>query len=252
MLSKKKILITGITNKNSIAFGIATSMYQNKAQLAFSYQNEKIKNRMINFAKKFQSNIVIQCDFKKKKNIVNLFKQLKNYWKNFDGFVHSVAFTDDLSLQKDYLASLTKKNFLYTHNITSYTFSALAKYSQHMLNSNSSLLTLSFLGSQRVIPYYNVMGVAKASLEANIRYMAYSLGTKQIRVNGISAPPIKTIASKSIKHFYKIFQNYNDNKPLKRTVSIYDIGNVASFLCSDLSSSISGQIIYTDSGYNII
>ncbi|CAL4321049.1 Enoyl-[acyl-carrier-protein] reductase [NADH] FabI [Buchnera aphidicola (Thelaxes suberi)] len=252
MLSGKKILIIGVTNTNSIAFGIAKSMHQHKATLAFSYQYKKLKKRIINLAKKLDSKIVIECNLNKKKNIKLLFQQLKSYWNHFDGIVHSVAFAPITSFKKDYINSITKKSFLITHEITSYTFVALAKYSQHMLKEGSSLLTLSFLGSQRAIPYYNVMGVAKASLESNIRYMAYSLGQKKIRVNGISAPPIRTVSSVSINNFTKLMDQYENNKPLKNELNIYDIGNVASFLCSDLSNGISGQIIYVDAGYSIL
>ncbi|WP_343155286.1 SDR family oxidoreductase [Buchnera aphidicola (Kurisakia onigurumii)] len=252
MLTGKKFLITGITNKQSIAYGIAKSMYDKNAILAFSYKNKKIKNRIKLLANDFNSNIVIPCDVSEDINIKKLFFDLKKKWKKFDGFIHSIAYADKKSLNGNFIKNLNKNQFSISHEITSYSFSALAKESIKMLNPGSSLITISFLGSSKVIPNYNVMGLAKASLESNVRYMAYALSDKNIRVNAISAPAIKTVSSVSIYNFKQYIKQRNKNSLFKSSITTYDIGNVASFLCSDLSKSISGQVIYSNGGDNIV
>lgn len=251
MLLNKKILIIGLHNKFSIAYGISKAMHRNGAKLAFTYKNEKYRNRIQNIAKEFDSNIILKCNFRKDIYIKNLFLKLKKIWSNFDGLIHSIAYLKKKYLQKDYINSINQDAFIKSHNITSYSFSAIAKYCHVILNNNSSLLTISYIGSKKFIPCYNFMGLAKASLEANVRYLAGSLGPK-IRVNAISSGPIKTVSSYSIKNFKKIYSINEKFSPLKRNVSIKEIGNVASFLISSLSSGITGQIIYVDGGFNII
>ncbi|MCW5197679.1 enoyl-ACP reductase [Buchnera aphidicola] len=250
-LLNKKILVIGLHNKYSIAYGISKIIYKQGANLAFTYKNKKYKNKIKDIAKKFNSNIVLKCNMKKDSNIKNLFAKLKKIWLNFDGFIHSIAYLNKYSLKKKYIDSINLKDFNKSHHITSYSFSAIAKYCQFMLNKNSSLLTISYLGSKKFIPYYNFMGLAKASLESNVRYLACSLGPR-IRVNAISSGPIKTISSYGIKNFKKIYSINKNFSPIKRNVSITEIGNTAAFLISNLSSGITGQIIYVDGGFNIV
>ncbi len=248
-LNCKRILITGVSSKRSIAYGIAQAMYREGAELAFSYHNNKHISLL---AADFNSNIVIPCDVSDDNNIKSLFSNLSKIWKTFDGFVHSIAFTYSDQLKGDYIDVVSKKGFSIAHEISVYSFLSMAKISKSMLNKNSSLVTLTYLGAERVIPNYNVMGVAKASLEANTKYLANSLGPKGIRVNAISSGPIKTLASSSIKNFKKILNDSKKYTPIRRLITIEDIGNVAAFLCSDLSSGITGEIIHVDGGFNII
>lgn len=251
MLKGKKILITGISNKFSIAFGIAKVMYSHGAELAFTCRDYRSKKRILSFSSELGSNIVIPCNVVSDKNIKNLFFKLSDIWKKFDGFVHSIAFASTCNLSGNYIDTITKSIFQKSHNISSYSFVAMTRECKKMLNKNSSLVTLSYLGSQRVVPYYNVMGLAKASLESNVRYMANTLGPDNIRVNAISSGPIKTVSSFGIKKFKKIFKMYSSMAPIRRSITSQDIGNTASFLCSDLSSGITGQTIYVDGGFNI-
>ncbi|CAL4321582.1 Enoyl-[acyl-carrier-protein] reductase [NADH] FabI [Buchnera aphidicola (Eriosoma grossulariae)] len=250
-LSGKKILITGLLNNYSIAFGIAQSMFQHGAELAFTYSDIRLKKKVKLLAKSFNSKICLFCDVNYDLNIVKLFLKLSQYWKKFDGFVHCLAFASRSQFKGDYLQVISKEDFEITHNITSYSFVAMARESLKMLNKNSALITLSYLGAVRVIPYYNIMGVAKASLESNVRYVACSLGKYDIRVNAISSGPIRTVSSSVIKNFHQLLKKYKKNSPIKRDISIHDIGNTASFLCSNLSIGITGQIIYVDNGFNI-
>ncbi|CAL4320755.1 enoyl-ACP reductase [Buchnera aphidicola] len=250
-LFKKKILIVGLYNKFSIAYGIAKSMKKYGAELAFSYKEEKYKNKIKSITKKFNSNIFLKCNFKNDLEIKNLSINLKKKWKKFDGIVHSIAFLKKKYFNKNYINCINRKAFNQSHEISSYSFVALAKYFRKHLNNNSSLLTLSYLGSKRFVQGYNFMGLAKASLESNVRYMSYSLGPK-IRVNAISSGPIRTISSYGMDNFKKILSIYKKKSPLKRNISIDEIGNAASFLMSDLSSGITGQILYVDGGFNIL
>ncbi|PPI88153.1 enoyl-[acyl-carrier-protein] reductase FabI [Candidatus Pantoea edessiphila] len=250
-LSGKRILITGIANKLSIAYGIAQAMHKQKAELAFTYQNNKLKNRVENLAKHFNSDIVLPCDVSHNNNIQLLFVTLSKIWNKFDGLVHSIGFAPKNELNGDYVDTVTYKGFKITHKISSYSFVSMVKECKTMLNPNSALLTLSYLGSERAIPNYNVMGLAKASLEANVRYIANSIGHKGIRVNAISAGPVRTLAASGIKNFRKMLECYKRITPLRRTVTIEEIGNSAAFLCSDLASGITGQTIYVDGGFNI-
>jgi len=250
LLTGKRILITGIASNRSIAYGIARSMYREGAELAFSYQSEKLKFRVKKFAASFNSKIVLPCNVVEDTSIKTLFTNLSSFWQFFDGFVHSIAFVPKNQLEGDYVNVITRDAFSIAHDISVYSFVAMAKFCRNMLNINSSLITMTYLGAERAIPNYNVMGVAKASLEANTRYMANSMGPQGIRVNAISAGPIRTIASSGIKNFKKILFHYESISPLRRLVTIDDIGNTAVFLCSDLSSGITGEIIHVDGGFS--
>lgn len=251
MLKNKKILIFGLANKFSIAFAIAKSMNNFGAKLALTYQNDRLKNRVEQCAKKLNTNIILPCDVQDEKNIKNLFINIKNIWKKFDGFVHCIAYAPADQLSGSYINSVTKEGFRICHDISSYSFVAIAKYCQNILNANSSLITISYIGSQIAVPNYNVMGLAKASLEANVKYMAYDLGKKNIRVNAISSGPIKTLAASGIKNFKKILNVCKKTNPICRLINSEEVGNTAAFLCSNLSSGITGQIIYVDGGFNI-
>ncbi|MGD6858573.1 MAG: enoyl-ACP reductase FabI [Enterobacteriaceae bacterium] len=251
LLKDKKILISGISNKYSIAYGIAKSLYREKASLAFSYQNERFKKKVKKIAKKFHSDIIVKCDVSKDKDIFFLFYKIKKYWKKFDGFVHSIAYAPKQQLNGDYVKLINRRDFLITHNISSYSFVSMAKNSLDMLNEGSSLVTITYVGSKRVINNYNIMGVAKASLEANVIYMANSLSRYGIRVNAISSAPISTLSSLGVKDFKKTLNNFNKYSLINGNVSIHNIGNIAVFLLSYLSNIITGQVIYADGGFNI-
>ncbi|AKC32078.1 SDR family oxidoreductase [Candidatus Pantoea carbekii] len=251
-LSGKRILITGIASKLSIAYGIAQAMHKQGAELALTYQHDRLKNRIKKFAKELDSDIVLPCDVSEDKSIIALFNELKKFFPTFDGLIHSIAFAPSDQLDGDYVNTVTRQAFQTTHDISAYSFVAMAKYCRSMLNRNSSLLTLSYLGAERVIPHYNVMGVAKASLEANVRYMANSMGPEGIRVNAISAGPIRTLAASGIKNFRQMLVYCENFSPMRRTVTIEDIGNVAAFLSSNLANGITGDVIYVDCGFNIM
>ncbi|WAI18576.1 MAG: enoyl-ACP reductase [Buchnera aphidicola (Acyrthosiphon caraganae)] len=250
-LKGKKILIIGISSVRSIAFGIAKSLYHQKAELGFVCQNEKITKKIKNLADSMESCVILSCDVSNDKNIKKLFIDLSQVWKNFDGLVHAIAYCPKEHLHGDFINTVTREGFNIAHEISSYSFLALVKECRKMLNNFSSLLTLSYLGAQRVVPNYNIMGLAKASLEANVRYMAYALGKENIRVNAISSSPIRTVSSYKIKNFNKI-KNYSYSSAfLKNAINSEHIGNVASFLLSDLSLGITGSVIYVDNGFNI-
>lgn len=248
----KRVLIVGLASNRSIAWGIAQAMHREGAELAFTYQNDKLKSRVVKMATECNSSITIECDVASDEHIQNVFDALATEWDGLDGIVHSVAFAPRDALNGEYLDAVTRENFLAAHDISSYSFSALAKAGQSMMEGrDAALLTLSYLGAQRVIPNYNVMGVAKASLEANVRYMASSLGPKGIRVNGISAGPIRTLAASGIANFRDMLSKAANAAPLRKNVSILEVGNVAAFMCSDLASGVTGEITYVDAGYNI-
>jgi len=251
-LAGKRALIVGLLSNRSIAYGIAEAMRREGAELAFTYQIDKFEDRVSKLAAEFDSKIVLPCDVSSDEQIENLFKELKNHWDGVDIIVHSVAFVPKDALDGDYLDKVTRENFRIAHDVSSYSFAALAKAALPMMEGrNASLLTLSYLGAERTLPNYNVMGVAKASLEANVRYMAQSLGPKGIRVNAVSAGPIKTLAASGIANFDKM-QGFNDkHAPLRRGVTIEEVGNASAFLCSDLASGITGEITYVDGGMNI-
>ncbi|WP_421589636.1 enoyl-ACP reductase FabI [Rahnella aceris] len=250
-LTGKRILITGVASNRSIAFGIAEAMHREGAELAFTYQNNKLKSRVEGFAAKFGSDIVLPCDVGEDASIEALILRLAKVWPNFDGLVHAIAFAPSEQLDGDYVSVVTREGFATAHDITSYSFVALAKACRPMLNLNSSLVTLTYLGSERAITNYNVMGLAKASLEANTRYMANAMGPQGIRVNAISAGPIRTLAASGIKNFKMMLAHYESITPIRRTVTIEDVGKTAAFLCSDLSSGITGEVIHVDGGFSI-
>jgi len=252
-LAGKRVLIVGLLSNRSIAYGIAEAMKREGAELAFTYQMDKVQDRVARLAKELGSSIVLPCDVSEDEQIEALFQQLGQHWDGLDILVHSVAFVPKTALDGDYLDCVTRENFRIAHDVSSYSFAALAKAAQPMMQGrNGSLLTVSYIGAVRTLPNYNVMGLAKASLEANIRYMANSLGPKGIRVNGISAGPIRTLAASGIGDFDKIFGFYEKHAPLRRNVTIEEVGNTAAFLSSDLASGITGEITYVDGGFNII
>lgn len=250
-LANKKILITGMISNRSIAYGIAQAMYREGAELAFTYQGERVLGRVEEMAKKFGSNLIYQCDVGSDDDIKQLFIDLGKSWDGLDGLVHAIAFAPREALDGEFLDGFSREAFRIAHDISAYSFPAMAKAALPMMQGrNASLLTLSYLGAIRTMPHYNVMGMAKASLEAGVRYLAMHLGHQGIRVNGISAGPIKTLAASGIGDFNKLL-NYNaKNAPLKRNVTIDEVGNAAAFLCSDLASGITGEITYVDGGFN--
>ena len=251
LLKNKKILISGLANKYSIASGIAHSMHREGANLAFTYQNERLLKNLEPIAKSCDSDVLIECDVSDDSSIDKAIKKLSNKWDKFDGFVHSIGFAPSDQLEGNFVDVTTREGFKIAHDISSFSFTALAKAAKPYLNDNSALLTLTYLGSMQTLPNYNVMGLAKASLEANTRFMAASLGKDNIRVNAISAGPIKTLAASGVKNFRKMLSEHSKRAPLGRTVTSEEVGNVAAFLCSDLASGITGEITYVDAGFNI-
>lgn len=250
-LQGKRILVLGVASKLSIASGIAAAMHREGAELAFTYQGEKLKDRVLKFAEGWGSDLVYPCDVTSDQEITDLFSQLGESWDGLDGIVHCVAFAPGNELNGNYVDVTTREGFRTAHEISSYSFVALAQAGRELMaGRNGSLLTLSYLGALRSLPNYNVMGLAKASLEANVRYMASSLGPEGTRVNGISAGPIKTLAAAGIKSFRKMLEHNAKQTPLRRNVTIDEVGNAAAFLCSDLASGISGEIMYVDGGFN--
>ncbi|HBC57583.1 MAG TPA: enoyl-[acyl-carrier-protein] reductase FabI [Gammaproteobacteria bacterium] len=253
MLEGKRVLIVGIASNRSIAAGIANAMHREGAELAFTYQNDKLKSRVEKIAEECGSNVLAPCDVTDDTEIERVFKTLGSHWDGVDGIVHSVAFAPGDHLEGDYLENLTRDGFKLSQDISAYSFAALAKAARPLMRDRqSALLTLTYLGSQRVMPNYNVMGVAKASLEANVRYMAAALGPDNIRVNAISAGPIRTLAASGIGDFRKLLSVAETMAPMRRNVTIEEVGNVAAFLCSDLASAVTGEIMYVDNGINIM
>jgi enoyl-[acyl-carrier protein] reductase I len=250
-LTDKKILMTGLISERSIAYGIAKAAKREGATLAFTYVNDKLKPRVAELATHFDSDLIFPCDVAHDEEIEQLFISLKQQWDTLDGLVHSIGFAPREALNGDFLESISREAFHISHDISAYSFPALAKAARPMLNSNASLVTLSYLGSERAIPNYNVMGLAKASLEASVRYMATCMGPQGIRVNGISAGPIKTLAAAGIGSFHKIFNFMAENAPLRRNITIEEVGNIAAFLLSELSNGMTGEILHVDGGYNI-
>ncbi len=250
-MAGKRILVLGVASKLSIASGIAAAMHREGAELAFTYQGDKLKDRVFKFAEGWGSDLVYPCDVSNDQEIADLFSQLGEKWDGLDGIVHCVAFAPGNELNGNYVDVTTREGFRIAHEISSYSFVALAQAGRELMaGRQGSLLTLSYLGAMRSLPNYNVMGLAKASLEANVRYMAASLGPEGTRVNGISAGPIKTLAAAGIKSFRKMLEYNAQQTPLRRNVTIEEVGNAAAFLCSDLASGISGEIMYVDGGFN--
>jgi enoyl-[acyl-carrier protein] reductase I len=251
-LSGKRALIVGLASNRSIAWGIAKAMQQQGAELAFTYQNDKLHDRVAKMAGECGTEITVPCDVSSDEEIDAVFDHLDNYWDHLDIIVHSVAFAPRTELEGDYLENVSREGFRVAHEISSYSFSALAKAGCRMMEGrDGALLTLSYYGAEKAMPNYNVMGLAKASLEANVRYMAQSLGPDGIRVNAISAGPIKTLAAAGISNFRKMLDLMERTAPLRRNVSIEEVGNTAAFLCSDLASGITGEVTHVDAGYSI-
>lgn len=251
-LAGKRILLTGLLSNRSIAYGIAQACRREGAELAFTYVGERFKDRISEFAAEFGSDLVFPCDVADDAQIEALFVSLGQHWDNLDGLVHSIGFAPREAISGDFLEGMTRENFRIAHDISAYSFPALAKAALPLLSQDASLLTLSYLGAERAIPNYNTMGLAKAALEASVRYMAVSLGGKGVRVNGISAGPIKTLAASGIKSFGKILDFVEHNAPLKRNVTIEQVGNTAAFLLSELASGITAEIVHVDSGFNAV
>jgi enoyl-[acyl-carrier protein] reductase I len=253
LLDGKRALIVGVASNRSIAWGISQAMRREGAELAFTYQNDRLRSRVEKLAGECDSDIVVPCDVEDDEQIEAVFEHLDDFWDHVDIIVHSVAFAPKEELEGDFLDNVTREGFRQAHDISSYSFSALAKAGRQMMQGrNGALLTLSYLGAQRAMPNYNVMGLAKASLEANVRYLAYTLGPDGTRVNALSAGPIRTLAAAGIGDFRKMLDHVAENAPLRRNVTIEDVGNAAAFLCSDLAAGITGEITYVDGGYSIV
>ncbi|MBL8533310.1 MAG: enoyl-ACP reductase FabI [Betaproteobacteria bacterium] len=250
-LTGRRILITGMLSNRSIAYGIAKACHREGAELAFTFQGERVEERVRELASEFHSDIVFGCDVASDTEIEALFSSMAQRWGRLDGLVHSIAFAPREALSGDYLDALSREAFRIAHDISSYSFSALAKAARPLMTGpDASLVTLSYLGAERSLPNYNVMGLAKASLEANVRYMAQSLGPRGARVNAISAGPIKTLAAAGIGNFGKILAHNEKTAPLRRNVTTEEVGNAAAFLLSSLASGITGEILYVDAGFN--
>ena len=250
MLEGKKFLITGIANKYSIATGIAVAMKKQGAEIAIAYQNQRLLKNIEPIAKELNCSLLVELDVGCDMSIVKAFEMLSKKWPKFDGLVHSIGFAPSDQLEGNFVDVTTREGFKIAHDISSYSFTALAKAAKPMLNDGSALLTLTYLGAIQTIPNYNVMGLAKASLEANTRFLAASMGGDNIRVNAISAGPIKTLAASGVKNFRKMLSQHSSRAPLRRTVTTEEVGNAAAFLCSDYASGITGEITYVDAGFN--
>jgi enoyl-[acyl-carrier protein] reductase I len=252
-LQDKKILITGLLSNRSIAYGIAKAASREGAQLAFTYQGEDIRERVIKLAAEFGNVQVLPCDVSQDDQIAALYSRLQSEWGDLDGLLHSIAFAPREALKGNFLDGLTRDGFAMAHDISSYSFAAMAKGAAPLMAGKpGAMLTLTYLGAERTVPNYNVMGLAKASLEANVRYLAQNLGPKGIRINGISAGPIKTLAAAGIGGFGKILKFVEENAPLRRNVTIDEVGNAAAFLLSEYASGITGEITYVDAGFNTV
>ena len=252
-LSGKRALIVGLASDRSIAHGIAEAMHREGADLALTYQNDKLKSRVEEMGAKWNAATLFPCDVSKDDEITALFNHLQTQWDGLDIIVHSVAYAPSDQLEGDYLNAVNREGFRIAHDVSSYSFAALAKAGHSMLQKRQgALLTLTYLGAELAVPFYNVMGLAKASLEANVRYLAQSLGPEGIRVNGISAGPIRTLAAAGIKHFRKMLAFNESVSPLRKNVTTEEVGNVAAFLCSDLASGITGEIIHVDAGFHAV
>lgn len=252
-LEGKKILLTGVASNRSIAWGCAEAMRKQGAELAFTYQNDKLKSRVEEIAHQCGSELVLPLDVGSDTDIDNCFKSLGERWDGLDGIVHAIAFAPREQLEGDYIDAVTREGFAIAHDISSYSLAALAKAGQGLMaGRNGAIVTMSYLGAVRAVPHYNVMGIAKASLEANVRYLAASLGPKGIRVNAVSAGPIRTLAAAGISDFRDMLKKVEERTPLRRNVTTEEVGNATAFLCSDLASGITGDVLYVDTGYHIL
>ena len=249
-LAGKKLLITGVLSNRSIAYGIAKACHAQGAELAFSYVGERFKERIAEYAASFGSKLIFDCDVADDRQIAKLFSELSQTWPMLDGFVHAIGFAPREAIAGNFLDGLSRENYRIAHDISAYSFPAMAKAALPYLNAKSALLTLTYVGSERIVPNYNTMGLAKASLEASVRYLAEASGPRGIRVNGSSAGPIKTLAASGIKDFGKLLGVVARAAPLRRNVTLEDIGNVAAFLLSDLAGGITAEITYVDGGFS--
>ena len=249
-LAGRRVLITGLLSTRSIAWGIAKAARREGAELALTYQTDRFKDRVVEMAKELDSDLALPCDVAEDASIAQLFASLGQHWEKLDGLVHSIGFAPREAISGDFLEGLSREGFRIAHDVSSYSFPALAKAALPMLSERASLLTLTYLGADRVLPNYNTMGLAKASLEASVRYTAASLGPRGVRVNAISAGPIKTLAASGIAGFSKILKFVEQSAPLRRNVSIEDVGNAAAFLLSDLAAGITAEVLYVDGGFN--
>jgi enoyl-[acyl-carrier protein] reductase I len=251
-LAGKKLLITGVLSNRSIAYGIAKACHREGAEIALSYVGERFKDRTVEFAADFDSKLIFDCDVGSDEQITKLFADLSTVWPKFDGFVHSIGFAPREAIAGDFLEGLSREGFRIAHDISAYSFPAMAKAALPYLNDNSAALTLTYLGADRIVPNYNTMGLAKASLEASVRYLAGALGAqgRGLRANGISAGPIKTLAASGIKDFGKILSAVAAASPIRRNVTVDDVGNVAAFLMSNLAAGVSAEITYVDGGFS--
>lgn len=252
-LSGKRALITGIASQRSIAWGIAEAMHREGAELAFTYQNERLKDRVEEAARRFGGGPVLECDVGIDGAVAAMYAELGKQWDSLDILIHSIAFAPREQIQGRFVDAVTREGFATAHEISSYSLAALAQGAQTLMKGRSgAILTLSYLGAVRAMPNYNVMGLAKASLEACVRYLAMDLGPDGIRVNAISAGPIKTLAAAGIGNFRKMLDHVERTAPLRRSVKIEDVGNAAAFLCSDLAAGITAEVLYVDAGYSHI
>jgi enoyl-[acyl-carrier protein] reductase I len=251
-LAGKKILVTGMISNRSIAYGVAKCCHREGAELAFTYQGDKVRDRVMGLAGEFSASpLAFPCDVGSDEEIAAMYAQLGKHWDGLDGLVHSIAYVPKDALDGSYIDNVTRENFRIAHDISSYSFTALAKAGLPMMEGrNAAMLTMTYLGAVRSVPHYNVMGLAKASLESSVYYLAAGLGPRGIRVNGLSAGPIKTLAASGIADFNKLLAWGEKNSPLRRNVTIEEVGNTAAFLLSDLASGITGEITYVDSGFN--
>jgi enoyl-[acyl-carrier protein] reductase I len=252
ILAGSRILVTGVLSSRSIAYGIARAARREGADLAFTYAGERFKDRVTELAAEFDSDIVLPCDVASDAEIASLFEGLRARWDGLDGLVHAIAFAPREAISGELLDGLSREAFRQAHDISAYSFPALAKAALPMMEGRAaSLLTLTYLGAERAIPHYNTMGLAKASLEASVRYLAANLGPKGIRVNAISAGPIRTLAASGIAGFGRILKHVEDHAPLRRNVTIDDVGNAAVFLLSRLAAGITAEVLHVDGGYNV-
>lgn len=252
-LKGKKALIVGLASQRSIAYGIAEAFHEQGAELAFTYQGERLQSRVEEMAANFQSKIALSCDVAHDAEIQQLFKNLQQHWDQLDILIHSVAYAPADQIGGDFMSNANREGFQVAHDISVFSLVGLTQAAMPLMaNTQGSILTLSYYGAEKAVPNYNVMGIAKASLEATVRYMASSLGPKGHRVNAISAGPIKTLAAAGIKDFRKIQNVYADTAPLKRNITAKEVGNAAAFLCSDLASGITGEVVHVDAGYHAV
>jgi enoyl-[acyl-carrier protein] reductase I len=251
LLEGRRILVTGLISNRSIAYGVARAARREGATLAFTYQNERFKERVEDMAKELGSDIVLPCDVAEDAQIAALFAELGKRWDGLDGLVHAIGYAPREAISGDFLDGLSREGFRIAHDVSAYSFPALAKAALPLLREGrrAALVTLTYLGAERVVPHYNTMGLAKASLEASVRYLAASLGPRGIRVNGISAGPIKTLASAGIAGFGRILKFVEEQAPLRRNVTTEDVGNAAAFLLSELAAGVTGEVLYVDSGF---